>query len=165
MRSRRCKDYINNFAHLLITPLQRKRENYYLKFPTPKRSDWNCCQAFIPFIENSKRLHDEAIRYHGDAYGCFRDHFCVSRGKNRCYLGRQQIFIPKSTIFSSSSPTLFFSPFYVHSPSLFPISKNGRYLGGTWEEHGRNVFVSPSLVFAFQSCQNPILLLPFLFIR
>ena len=42
-----------------------------------------------------------------------------------------------------------FPPFYVTSPSLFPILENGRYLGGTWEEHGRNVFVLPSLLLCF----------------
>ena len=54
----------------------------------------------------------------------------------------------KHNILVFLSNTLF-SPFYVPSPSLFLISKNGRYLGGTWEEHGRNVFVSPSLLLRF----------------
>ena len=44
----------------------------------------------------------------------------------------------KHNILVFLSNTLF-SPFYVPFPSLFPISKNGRYLGGTWEEHGRNM--------------------------
>ena len=54
----------------------------------------------------------------------------------------------KHNILVFLSNTLF-PPFYVPSPSLFPISKNGRYLGGTWEEHGRNVFVLPSLLLCF----------------
>ena len=54
----------------------------------------------------------------------------------------------KHNILVFLSNTLF-SPFYVPFPSLFPISKNGRYLGGTWEVHGRNVFVSPSLLLCF----------------
>ena len=54
----------------------------------------------------------------------------------------------KHNILVFLSNTLF-PPFYVPFPSLFPISKNGRYLGGTWEEHGRNVFVSPSLLLRF----------------
>ena len=54
----------------------------------------------------------------------------------------------KHNILVFLSNTLF-SPFYVPFPSLFPISKNGRYLGGTWEEHGRNVFVLPSLLLRF----------------
>ena len=54
----------------------------------------------------------------------------------------------KHNILVFLSNTLF-SPFYVPFPSLFPISKNGRYLGGTWEELGRNVFVSPSLLLCF----------------
>ena len=54
----------------------------------------------------------------------------------------------KHNILVFLSNTLF-SPFYVPFPSLFPISKNGRYLGGTWEVHGRNVFVLPSLRLSF----------------
>ena len=54
----------------------------------------------------------------------------------------------KHNILVFLSNTLF-SPFYVPSPSLFLISKFGRYLGGTWEEHGRNVFVLPSLLLCF----------------
>ena len=54
----------------------------------------------------------------------------------------------KHNILVFLSHTLF-PPFYVPFPSLFPISKNGRYLGGTWEEHGRNVFVLPSLLLCF----------------
>ena len=54
----------------------------------------------------------------------------------------------KHNILVFLSNTLF-PPFYVPSPSLFPISENGRYLGGTWEEHGRNVFVLPSLLLCF----------------
>ena len=54
----------------------------------------------------------------------------------------------KHNILVFLSNTLF-PPFYVPSPSLFPILENGRYLGGTWEEHGRNVFVSPSLLLCF----------------
>ena len=42
----------------------------------------------------------------------------------------------KHNILVFLSNTLF-PPFYVPFPSLFPISKNGRYLGGTWEELGR----------------------------
>ena len=49
--------------------------------------------------------------------------------------GRQQIFIPKSIIFSSSSPTLFFLLF----TSLFPPFSQFQKMGGTWEEHGRNL--------------------------
>ena len=54
----------------------------------------------------------------------------------------------KHNILVFLSNTLF-PPFYVPFPSLFPISKNGRYLGGTWEELGRNVFVLPSLLLCF----------------
>ena len=82
-----------------------------------------------------KCLYDEAIRYRRDAYGCFRDHFCVSQGKNRCYLRRRQIFIPKSIIFSSSSLTLFFLLF----TSLFPPFSQFQKMGGTWEVLGRNM--------------------------
>ena len=63
-------------------------------------------------------------------------------------LGRQQIYPEKHNILVFLSNTLF-PPFYVPSPSLFPISENGRYLGGTWEVLGRNVFVLPSLLLCF----------------
>ena len=60
----------------------------------------------------------------------------------------------KHNILVFLSNTLF-PPFYVPSPSLFPISKNGRYLGGTWEELGRNMGGTFSFylryLFAFQS--------------
>ena len=46
----------------------------------------------------------------------------------------------KHNILVFLSNTLF-SPFYVPFPSLFPISKNGRYLGGTWEEQQSFLFV------------------------
>ena len=42
----------------------------------------------------------------------------------------------KHNILVFLSNTLF-PPFYVPSPSLFPILENGRYLGGTWEVLGR----------------------------
>ena len=48
------------------------------------------------------------------------------------------IYPEKPNILVFLSNTLF-SHFYVPSPSLFPISKNGRYLGGTWEVLGRNM--------------------------
>ena len=48
---------------------------------------------------------------------------------------RCQIFIPKSIIFSSSSPTLFFLLF----TSLFPPFSQYQKMGGTWEELGRNL--------------------------
>ena len=51
----------------------------------------------------------------------------------------------KSIIFSSSSPTLFFLLF----TSLLPPFSQYQKMGGTWEEHGRNVFVSPSLLLSF----------------
>ena len=56
----------------------------------------------------------------------------------------------KHNILVFLSNTLF-SPFYVPSPSLFPISKNGRYLGGTWEERFRFTFVTSSLFNRYQS--------------
>ena len=56
----------------------------------------------------------------------------------------------KHNILVFLSNTLF-SPFYVPSPSLFPISKNGRYLGGTWEERFRFTFVTSSLSNRYQS--------------
>ena len=54
----------------------------------------------------------------------------------------------KHSILVFLSNTLF-SPFYVPFPSLFPMLENGRYLGGTWEVLGRNVFISPSLRLCF----------------
>ena len=56
----------------------------------------------------------------------------------------------KHNILVFLSNTLF-SPFYVPSPSLFLISKNGRYLGGTWEERFRFTFVTSSLSNRYQS--------------
>ena len=60
----------------------------------------------------------------------------------------------KHNILVFLSNTLF-SPFYVPSPSLFLISKNGRYLGGTWEVLGRYLGGTFSFhlryFFAFQS--------------
>ena len=60
----------------------------------------------------------------------------------------------KHNILVFLSNTLF-PPFYVPFPSLFPISKNGRYLGGTWEELGRYLGGTFSFhlryFFAFQS--------------
>ena len=56
----------------------------------------------------------------------------------------------KHNILVFLSNTLF-SPFYVPSPSLFPISKNGRYLGGTWEERFRFTFVTSLLSIRYQS--------------
>ena len=64
---------------------------------------------------------------------------------------RCQIFIPKSIIFSSSSLTLFFLLF----TSLFPPFSQFQKMGGTWEEHGRNVFVSPSLLLCFPIVSKP----------
>ena len=58
------------------------------------------------------------------------------------------IYPEKHNILVFLSNTVF-PPFYVPSPSLFPILENGRYLGGTWEVLGRNVFVSPSLLLCF----------------
>ena len=56
----------------------------------------------------------------------------------------------KHNILVFLSNTLF-SPFYVPSPSLFPISKNGRYLGGTWEERFRFTFATSLLSYRCQS--------------
>ena len=56
----------------------------------------------------------------------------------------------KNNILVFLSNTLF-PPFYVPSPSLLPISKNGRYLGGTWEERFRFTFVTSLLSNRYQS--------------
>ena len=56
----------------------------------------------------------------------------------------------KHNILVFLSNTLF-PPFYVPSPSLFPILENGRYLGGTWEERFRFTFVTSLLSNRYQS--------------
>ena len=60
------------------------------------------------------------------------------------------IYSEKHNILVFLSNTLF-SPFYVPFPSLFPISENGRYLGGTWEERFRFTFVTSLLSIRYQS--------------
>ena len=53
-----------------------------------------------------------------------------------------------STLIPLTSASLF-PPFCHFQKMGLTWDLLGRYLGGTWEEHGRNVFVSPSLLLCF----------------